>query len=276
LHRLSDRANGPFIAMNCAAIPENLLESELFGYERGAFTGAVKRTMGKVEAASGGTLFLDEIGDMPLSLQAKLLRFLQERTVQRLGSQRDIAVDLRVVSASNRDLQAMIGQGTFREDLFFRLNEISVMLPPLRDRAEDSILIAQVLARRYAHTFKRGNIRFTSGALAAIANHNWPGNVRELENKVKRAVLMAREEWVTATDLGLAEAGGDEAFMTLKDARQRVEVELIRKVLASYKNNVSQAAKVLGVSRPTLYGLLASHNIKVEDASSEASTRNGE
>ncbi len=265
IHGLSPRVGGPFVATNCAAIPENLLESELFGYERGAFTGAAKRTIGKVEAADGGTLFLDEIGDMPFPLQAKLLRFLQERTFQRLGSQRDVVVHLRVVSASNRDLQAMIAAGTFREDLYFRINEISVLLPPLRDRGEDSVSIANVLTRRYGEVYKRGNVRLSSAALLAIANYPWPGNVRELENRVKRAVLMAREEWLTPEDLGLKESVGEGPFLTLKETRFNAERDLIRRALATYRNNLSQIAKVLGVSRPTLYGLLASHGIKVEE-----------
>jgi two-component system NtrC family response regulator len=266
LHALGERANGPFIATNCAAIPETLLESELFGYERGAFTGAVKRTIGRIEAAVGGTLFLDEIGDMPFPLQAKLLRFLQDRTIQRLGSQQSIPVQVRVVSATNKNLQAMIAAGSFREDLYFRLNEIAVELPPLRERSEDAVMIANALARRYADVYKRPNARLTSGALAAIANYAWPGNVRELENKMKRAILMAKQDRIAAEDLGLSGPEGDGAFPTLKEARSRAESDLIRKVLAAHRNNMSQAAKVLGISRPTLYGLMASHGIKAEDA----------
>ncbi|TAL03566.1 MAG: PEP-CTERM-box response regulator transcription factor [Rhodospirillaceae bacterium] len=263
IHQLSHRADGPFVATNCAAIPDNLLESELFGYERGAFTGAHAKTIGRIESAAGGTLFLDEIGDMPLPLQAKLLRFLQDRTFQRLGSHRDITVDLRIVSATNRNLQNMIREGTFREDLFFRINEISVALPPLRERAEDGIMIAQVLVRRYAEVYNRRNAGFSNSALAAISNHSWPGNVRELENRVKRAVLMGSSDQLSAQDLGLGEADGELAFPTLKDVRNRAELEIIRKVLTSCQNNLSQAAKILGVSRPTLYNLMASHGIKL-------------
>jgi two-component system NtrC family response regulator len=266
IHGLSLRSRGPFMATNCAAIPENLLESELFGYERGAFTGAVKRTIGKVEAADGGTLFLDEIGDMPFSLQSKLLRFLQERKFQRLGSQSDVTVQLRVLSASNRDLKAMVAAGSFREDLYFRLNEISVLLPPLRERSQDRVLIANALTRRYAEIYKRPNIRLSNAALAAISTYSWPGNVRELENKVKRAILMAREDSIVPEDLGLDKDNpGEGTFPTLKDARLMAERDLLRKVLAVYGKNFTQASKVLGISRPTLYALLENHAISADE-----------
>ncbi len=263
LHQASERADGPFVAVNCAAIPDNLLESELFGYERGAFTGAVRQTIGKVEQARNGTLFLDEIGDMPLALQAKMLRFLQDRIIQRLGGREQISVDLRIVSATNRDLQSMIARGTFREDLFFRLNEISITVPPLREREGDSLLIAHALLQRYATAYKKGAIELSQGALAAIGNYPWPGNVRELENRMKRAVVLARENRITATDLGLAETAEADSFVTLRQARRKAEMEAIHRALASCNNNLSRTAKVLGVSRPTLYSLLANYEIRI-------------
>ena len=263
LHRASERVRGPFIAVNCAAIPDNLLESELFGYERGAFTGAVRQTIGKVEQAKGGTLFLDEIGDMPMPLQAKMLRFLQNRTFQRLGGREELTVDLRIVSASNRDLEAMIGQGTFREDLFFRLNEVSITAPPLRAREGDALLIAHAMLQRYAEAYKKGALDFSQSALAAIGNYAWPGNVRELENRIKRAVVLARESRITPADLGLGEPQDNEGFVTLREARRKAEVEAIKRALASCNNNLSRTAKILGVSRPTLYSLLANYDIRI-------------
>lgn len=263
LHQASDRAAGPFIAVNCAAIPDNLLESELFGYERGAFTGAVRQAIGKVEQAKNGTLFLDEIGDMPLGLQAKMLRFLQDRIIQRLGGRETITVDTRIVSATNRDLATMITQGTFREDLFFRLNEVSITVPPLREREGDALLIAHVLLQKYADAYKKGALDFAQNALAAIGNHPWPGNVRELENRLKRAVVLARESRITAADLGLVEAAETDGFVTLRQARRKAEMEAIHRALASCNNNLSRTAKILGVSRPTLYSLLANYEIRI-------------
>lgn len=261
-HSCSDRNRGPFVAVNCAAIPENLLESELFGHERGAFTGAVKQTKGKVEQAKNGTLFLDEIGDMPLPLQAKMLRFLQERTFQRVGGREDILVDVRIVSATHRNLQDMITQGTFREDLYFRLNEVSITIPALREREGDSLVLAHTFLQRYAESFRKGRMDFSQGALVAITNYPWPGNVRELENRVKRAVVLARENRITPTDLGLPEVAENDAFVTLRQARRKAEVDAIQKALASCHNNLSRAAKILGVSRPTLYSLLATYDIR--------------
>jgi two-component system NtrC family response regulator len=263
LHKASERARGPFVAVNCAAIPDNLLESELFGYERGAFTGAVRQTIGKVEQAKNGTLFLDEIGDMPLALQAKMLRFLQGRTFQRLGGREEINIDLRIVSASNRDLLAMTAQGTFREDLYFRLNEVSITVPPLRAREGDALLIAHALLKRYADTYKKGAIDFSQSALAAISNYPWPGNVRELENRIKRAVVLARESRIMPADLGLSEQPEADGFVTLRQARRKAEIEAIRRALASCNNNLSRTAKILGVSRPTLYSLLANYDIHI-------------
>jgi two-component system NtrC family response regulator len=263
VHTLSPRAKGPFIALNCAAIPENLLESELFGYERGAFTGAVKQTLGKVEQAKGGTLFLDEIGDMPLMLQAKMLRFLQGRTFQRLGGQSDIVADVRIVSASNRDLAGMTAQGAFREDLYFRLNEVSINVPPLRERSGDAAMIAHVFLQRFAQIYKKGARTFSPSALAAIVNWRWPGNVRELENRVKRAVVLAQSSKITVADLDLADGNEAQSLVTLRHARRKAEREVIERALATSNNNVSQAAKILGISRPTLYSLLQDYDIKI-------------
>ncbi len=262
LHHLSHRAAGPFVAVNCAAIPENLLESELFGYEKGAFTGANKQTLGKVEMARGGTLFMDEIGDMPLSLQAKMLRFLQSRAVQRLGGHEDVPVDVRFVSASNRDLGAMTQSGGFREDLYFRVNEVSVLVPPLRDRDGDAVLIATALLQRFAEAFKKPPLSFTQEAMDAIAQYPWPGNIRELENRVKRAVVLAKERTLGPVDLGLAAGASAEPLLTLKDARQKAELEAVRRAMAATGNNQSHAAKVLGVSRQTLYNLDLTYGIK--------------
>lgn len=261
-HTCSDRNGGPFVAVNCAAIPENLLESELFGYERGAFTGAVRQTKGKVEQAKNGTLFLDEIGDMALPLQAKLLRFLQNRTFQRLGGREELMVDVRIVSATNRNIQEMIAQGTFREDLFFRLNEVSIMIPPLRDREGDVLVLAHTFLHRFADTFRKGRMDFSQSALVAISNYAWPGNVRELENRVKRAVVLAQDNRITPSDLNLAESTENDAFVTLRQARKKAEVDAIQKALASCQNNLSRAARILGVSRPTLYSLLATYDIR--------------
>jgi len=263
LHSLSERQRGPFIAVNCAAIPDALLESELFGHERGAFTGAIKQTCGKVEQARGGTLFLDEIGDMPLHLQAKLLRFLQNRTFQRVGGTEDLVVDLRIVSASNRDILGMIAQGTFREDLYFRLNEVKVVIPPLRAREGDSVLIAYALLERFAQVYKKGQLDFSPGALAAISHYEWPGNVRELENRIKRGVVLGQGNRVTTADLDLVPAEGEEDSVSLKDVRRKAEADAIRRALTSCKNNLSRTAKTLGVSRPTLYSLLAGYDIKM-------------
>ncbi len=262
VHNCSERVRGPFVAVNCAAIPENLLESELFGYERGAFTGAARQTKGKVEQAKNGTLFLDEIGDMPMALQAKLLRFLQNRTFQRLGGREDITIDLRIVSATNRNLQEMIVHGAFREDLFFRLNEVCITVPALREREGDALVLAHTFLHRFAEIYRKGRMDFSQGALVALSNHAWPGNVRELENRVKRAVVLAQENRITPTDLGLTESAENDAFVTLRQARRKAEVDAIQKALASCHNNLSRAAKILGVSRPTLYSLLATYDIR--------------
>jgi two-component system NtrC family response regulator len=260
LHNASLRAKKPFIAINCAAIPENLLESELFGYERGAFTGAIKTQEGKIELAEGGTLFLDEVGDIPLPLQVKLLRFLQERVIERIGGRKSIPVDVRIVCATHQDLDQMIARQSFREDLFYRLAEIVVRIPALAERHGDAML----LAHHFLAQFSRENGRIFKGflpdAIAAISDWHWPGNVRELENRMKRAVIMAESSRITAGDLDL---GGpcDEAALSLKNAREAADRIAIRKVLSRTENNMSSAARILGVSRPTLYDLLKQYGI---------------
>jgi two-component system NtrC family response regulator len=263
LHVASLRAKKPFIAINCAAIPENLLESELFGYERGAFTGAVKTQEGKIELAEGGTLFLDEVGDIPLALQVKLLRFLQERVIERIGGRKQIPVDVRIVCATHQNLDAMIAAGRFREDLYYRLAEIVVRIPTLAERPGDAVL----LAHHFLVKFSRENGRTFKGlmpeAIAAISDHSWPGNVRELENRMKRAVIMAESPRLTAADLDLDQSV-DLSAMSLKTARDTADRLAIRRVLARTQNNLSTAAKILGISRPTLYDLMRAHNLEAE------------
>ena len=257
IHEIGPRANKPFVAINCAAIPENLLESELFGHEKGAFTGAIKRTIGKVEQADGGTLFLDEIGDMPIALQAKMLRFLQDRAFERVGGRAPIEVDVHVVSATNRNLERMIEEETFRGDLFYRLNDLTIEIPPLRDREGDAVLLARFFMNKYSKEFSRSLKGFSESALAAIGSHQWPGNVRELESKVKRAIIMADEKFIDLEDLGIPEAVSETVFPTLRQVRESAERDIILRALAHTKNNVSVAAKLLGVSRPTLYDLIS-------------------
>ena len=272
IHDLSGRT-GPFVAINCAAIPETLLESELFGHERGAFTGAVKQTIGKVEQANGGTLFLDEIGDMPLLLQSKLLRFLQSRVIERIGGRREIEVDVRVVSATNRDLTAMMKNGGFREDLFYRLNEFGIAIPPLRARQGDALLLANFFLRRFARELERPLKGFGAEAIAAIETHPWPGNVRELENRVKRATVLADGRFVSAADLDLDGGECPNACLTLREARERAEFEAVTRALAFAQNNISEAAKLLGVSRPTLYDLLKCFNLQRQEPAGTAEER---
>jgi two-component system NtrC family response regulator len=263
LHELSGR-KGRFVAINCAAIPENLLESELFGYERGAFTGAAKQTIGKIETAAKGTLFLDEIGDLPMALQAKLLRFLQERVIERLGGRDEIAVDVRVVCATHQDLKAKIARGEFREDLFYRLAEIVIEAPPLRERLADAVLLAQAFVQRFAAEQRRGHMSLAPDAVSVIEQQRWPGNVRELENVIKRAVIMAEGAVIHAEDLGLPSAEGDEseAALSLRAARDEAERQALLKALARTNNNLSRAAELLGVSRPTLYDLMHRFGLK--------------
>ncbi|MCZ8174313.1 MAG: PEP-CTERM-box response regulator transcription factor [Burkholderiaceae bacterium] len=265
LHTASKR-QGRFVAINCAAIPENLLESELFGYEKGAFTGAAKTTPGKIETANSGTLFLDEIGDLPHSLQAKLLRFLQQRTIERLGGRSEIPVDVRVVCATHQDLKGQIAEGRFREDLYYRLAEIVVNIPPLRSRHGDAVLLAHAFLRRFAQEQRRGSLQFSEDALEAIDQHAWPGNVRELLNAVKRASIMADGERITCDDLGLPrprrdDAGGA-AELDLRTAREAAERQAIVAALARANGNIVKASELLGVSRPTMYDLMKKLAIK--------------
>lgn len=261
LHNASTRSDGAFVAINCAAIPENLLESELFGHEKGAFTGAVKTQAGKIEMAEGGTLFLDEVGDIPLPLQVKLLRFLQERVIERVGGRKAIPVDVRIVCATHQDLDAMIAAGRFREDLFYRLAEIVVRIPSLKERHGDAALLAQYFMIRFSRENGRQFKGLTPDAIAAITDWHWPGNVRELENRMKRAVIMAEGNRLTAADLDLVN-NGDEATLTLKVARENADRQAIRRVMLRADGNVSMAAKLLGVSRPTLYDLLKQYGLE--------------
>ncbi len=257
LHDLSPRRNERFVAINCAAIPENLLESELFGYEKGAFTGAVKQTLGKIETAHRGTLMLDEIGDLPLPLQSKLLRFLQERVIERIGGRDEIPVDVRIVCATHQDLKALIREGRFREDLYYRLAEIVVTIPPLRARPGDAALIAHAFVQRFAAEQKRGAISLRPDTVAAIEAHPWPGNVRELENCIKRAVIMADGNQITPEDVELAPPPDDDlAAFELRRVRDDADRKAIVTVLGRVNGNVVRAAEVLGVSRPTLYDLM--------------------
>jgi two-component system, NtrC family, response regulator len=266
LHDLSPRVHGRFVAINCAAIPENLLESELFGYEKGAFTGAVKTTPGKIELADGGTLFLDEIGDLPASLQAKLLRFLQDRLIERVGARRTIPVDVRIVCATNRNLERMIEEGSFREDLYYRLNEMRLEVPPLRERHGDAVVLAKYFLARLNKQYNKSLRGFSADALAAIAAYGWPGNVRQLENYVKKAVVMADGRTVTAADLGLAGVARQAAPMpTLQEVRQEAERKLVSDVLAATQGNISKTARILGVSRPTLYMMMRNLGLRAEE-----------
>jgi len=254
LHELSDRADGPFIAINCGAIPENLLESELFGHERGAFTGAVRQSVGRIEIAQGGTLFLDEIGDLPMSLQVKLLRFLQEHVIERVGGRLPIPVDVRVVSATNQDLTQLIESGRFRLDLFYRLNIVSVTIPPLRDRAGDPVLLARYFLGRFGREAGRAQMSLSDAAIAALDAHDWPGNVRELENRVRRASIMAGGSAITPEDLGLRET--QTPALDLRMARQNAERDVIQQALSQSGGSISKAARILNVQRPTLYALI--------------------
>lgn len=267
LHTHSDRAANRFVAINCAAIPEQLLESELFGYEKGAFTGAAKTTPGKIEMAEGGTLFLDEIGDMPLSLQSKLLRFLQARVIDRVGGRHEIPVDVRVVCATHQDLPALIEEKQFRQDLYYRISEVSLTLPPLRSRPSDAVVLARAILHRAAQELPRAPKSFTDDALKAIQSHPWPGNVRELENKVRSAAIMASGAQLTADDLGLASGAESVAVLNLKTVRTRAERQAVEQALAMTGGNVSHSADLLGVTRPTLYDLLEKLQIRPENAS---------
>lgn len=265
VHLASDRKKKPFIAINCASIPETLLESELFGFEKGAFTGAHRTTKGKIECAEGGTLFLDEIGDMPYSLQAKLLRFLQEKRIERLGGRQEIAVDVRVVCATNQNLEEMVAEKTFREDLFYRVSEITLNIPPLRDRDEDVIILAQYFLQHYATEYKRNVKSFSEDALSAIKEHRWPGNIRELQNKVKSSVIMTTGRQVTAIDLGFFDHQ-DKSFelsLNLRTVREKAESIAIQKAYALTDGNMSKTSELLGVTRPTLYSLIEKYELTI-------------
>lgn len=264
LHQMSNRAKGNFVAINCAAIPDNLLESELFGYERGAFTGAARTTKGKIEYADGGTLFLDEIGDLPMALQAKLLRFLQERVVERIGGREEIPVDVRVVCATHQNLKEKIEKGEFREDLYYRLSEIPINIPPLRERRGDALLLARSFLDHFSGDQNKKFSGFSKDALLAIEQYRWPGNVRELKNKIKRAVIMSEGKQVTAQDLELdSDTDALNNNFNLREVREKAEKDAILRAMGHVNGKISQAAELLGVSRPTLYDLLKKLDIKV-------------
>jgi two-component system NtrC family response regulator len=256
IHMLSIRKSKPFIPINCSAIPENLIESELFGHEKGTFTGAHAQRKGRFEMAEGGTLFLDEVGDLPLTLQVKLLRFLQEKTIERVGGREQIEVDTRVLAATNRDLEEAMKNSTFREDLYYRLNVVKISLPALRERNADVVLLAKTFLDRYTGEIRKKIKGFSSQAIESIERYPWPGNVRELENRIKRAVIMSEGKKITLEDLEMKSIAGSKECIVLKDAREILEKELILKAMARNENNLTKAASDLGVSRPTLYDLM--------------------
>lgn len=262
LHQLSPRHDKRFMAINCAAIPENLLESELFGYEKGAFTGAVKQNLGKIELANEGTFFLDEVGDLPMALQAKLLRFLQERVIERIGGHKEIPVDVRIVCATHQNLKELTTRGRFREDLYYRLSEIVINIPPLADRTGDAALLAHHFKNKFNAKEGRPGLNFSPDALAMIESHPWPGNVREMENCIKRAVIMADGAQITAEDLGISNEQFEEEAINLRQIRDDAEHKAVVKALARVDGNIAKAAELLGVSRPTLYDLMSRHAIK--------------
>lgn len=262
IHNQSPRRDRSFVVINCGAIPETLLESELFGHERGAFTGAVRQVKGKIELAQRGTLFLDEIGDMSLPLQVKLLRFLQERSIERIGGREKIAVDTRIVCATNRNLREQIGRNEFREDLFFRISQVTIEIPPLRERDDDAILLARYFTERYAHELGRKRPLIAMDAVLALREHKWPGNIRELENRVKRAVILADGPAITAADLDLQQNVAGPGHVTLRDARHQAERTAVLQALNVANGNMSEVAKILGISRPTVYSLMKDLDIK--------------
>lgn len=265
VHLASERSKKPFIAINCASIPDTLLESELFGFEKGAFTGAHRTTKGKIECAEGGTLFLDEIGDMPFNLQAKLLRFLQEKSIERLGGRQEIPVDVRVVCATNQNLEEMVAEKTFREDLFYRISEITLNIPPLRDRDEDIIILAQYFLNQYAQEYKRNVKGFSDDGISALKAHRWPGNIRELQNKVKSSVIMSTGVQVTAFDLGFFDHqdANYELDLNLRVVREQAETLAVQKAYALSEGNMSKAAELLGITRPTLYSLIDKYDLNI-------------
>ena len=262
LHDLSPRAHNRMVAINCAAIPENLLESELFGYEKGAFTGAAKQTQGKIEYAHGGTLFLDEIGDLPLELQAKLLRFIQERVIERVGGRQEIPVDVRIICATHQDLATQIQEGRFREDLFYRVSEITINIPPLCERDGDQVLLARAFLDRFNKQYNKNIKGFSEAALHAIENYDWPGNVRELESRIKRSVIMADNGKIDLEDLEIAAYNSESGPINLKQVREEAERNAILRALSRANDNISETAKSLGVTRPTLYNMLEKYGLK--------------
>jgi two-component system NtrC family response regulator len=264
IHEHSNRKNKPFVAINCASIPENLLESELFGYEKGAFTGANKTTLGKIETAQGGTLFLDEIGDMPMGLQAKMLRFLQERVIERVGGRSEIPVDIRVVCATHRNLQTMVQEQTFREDLYYRVGEIVISIPPLRDRDEVVVLLARTFLNQYKEEYGNKIKGFSEDAIEAMLAHPWPGNIRELQNKLKSAVVLAEGNVINADDLSLIAKKSDEGtvVLNLREVREQAESKAIRRAYHQSEQNISRTAELLGVTRPTLYSLIDKYHLE--------------
>ncbi|MFT7560617.1 MAG: two-component system NtrC family response regulator [Flavobacteriales bacterium] len=263
LHNCSPRKNNRLIAINCAAVPESLMESELFGHEKGAFTGASKRTLGKIETANHGTLFLDEIGDMPLLLQAKLLRFLQERTIERVGGREEIPVDVRVVCATNKDLKKMVEEGTFREDLYYRICEMEIHIPPLRERHGDKLLLARHFLKKTAQQNNSNVAGFSPETVETIEAYDWPGNIREMENRIKRGVVMSEDKLITAEDLGLTSE--NELSLNLREVRYKAERAAILRALTMTDYNISSTAKLLGVTRPTLYDLIKKYNISISE-----------
>ena len=264
IHEHSPRRDKPFVAINCASIPESLLESELFGYEKGAFTGANKTTLGKIETAQGGTLFLDEIGDMPIGLQAKMLRFLQERVIERVGGRNEIPVDIRVICATHRDLQKMVAEETFREDLYYRVGEMPILIPPLRERDQDIILLARTFLNIYREEFKAKAKSFSESAVNAMLGHKWPGNIREMQNKLKSAVIMAEGTVIQPDDLGLmpVDAQNEPETLNLREVREIAESRAIRKAYQKAEKNMSKTAELLGVTRPTLYSLIDKYHME--------------
>jgi len=262
LHLLSTRKNKRFVAINCAAIPETLLESELFGYEKGAYTGAAKQTLGKIELANGGTFFLDEVSDLPIALQAKLLRFLQERIIERVGGREEIPVDVRIVCATHQNLQELIETNQFRKDLYYRLSEILIKIPPLQDRLGDAVLLAHFFKNKFSAQEKMPSLNFSQEALAAIESHQWPGNIREMENCIKRAVIMADDVQISAEDLGLEIPKAQIKPINLRQVREDADRNALVQTMARVNGNIAKAAELLGVSRPTIYDLMNRHGIK--------------
>jgi two-component system NtrC family response regulator len=264
IHEASPRADKAFVAINCASIPDNLLESELFGYEKGAFTGANKTTLGKIETAQGGTLFLDEIGDMPIALQAKMLRFLQERVIERVGGRNEIPVDIRVICATHRNLQTMVAEGTFREDLFYRVGEIVLQIPSLKERDKDVVLLAKTFLAQYAEDFNSKVKGFSDTAVQAMLEHSWPGNIRELQNKLKSAVILAEGTMIQATDLSLRVSGEEveEHIFNLRRVREKAETRAIRRAYNQVDGNISKTSELLGITRPTLYSLIDKYSLE--------------